>query len=171
MPSATKTQTLGGLYRDHHPWLLGWLRRKLGCPDEAADLAHDTFLRVLAASDAVDKVNAIREPRNYLATIANRMLVDQIRRRYIERAYLETLAMQPEPCSVSAETRELIIETLVQIDQLLDGLAPRTRQIFLMAQIDGLSYVEIGRRLHLSVNTVRKHFIRAITDCLQLIED
>ncbi|WP_350649943.1 sigma factor, partial [Pseudomonas sp. HY13-MNA-CIBAN-0226] len=37
------------LYNDHHHWLTGWLRRKLGCPDNAADLAQDTFIRVLSA--------------------------------------------------------------------------------------------------------------------------
>jgi len=159
------------LYRDHHGWLEAWLGRRLGCSHEAADLAHDTFVRMLAAPDADGKVNAIREPRSFLATIARRVLVDRIRRRSIERAYLEVLAIQPEPVGLSLETRELIIETLVEIDRLLDGLGARTRQIFLLAQIDGLTYVEIGRRMNLSVTSVRKHFIRALTACLQLIED
>ena len=40
------------LYNDHHHWLTGWLRRKLGCPESAADLAQDTFIRVLSAREA-----------------------------------------------------------------------------------------------------------------------
>ena len=40
-----------------------------------------------------------------------------------------------------------------------------------MVQLEGLSFVEIGRRLDLSANTVRKHFVRAMTHCLLLIED
>jgi len=159
------------LYHNHHGWLLGWMRTRLECADQAADLAHDTFVRLLAAPDAGGKVGAIREPRSYLATVGHRVLVDWIRRRSIERAYLEALAMQPEPLAPSPETRETIIETLMRIDAMLDGLAPRTRRIFLMARIDGLSFVEIGRRLDLSVTSVRKHFIRAMTNCLQLIED
>jgi DNA-directed RNA polymerase specialized sigma24 family protein len=31
------------LYTDHHGWLYGWLRRKLGNVCDVADLAHDTF--------------------------------------------------------------------------------------------------------------------------------
>ncbi|MDU5679729.1 sigma factor, partial [Pseudomonas aeruginosa] len=31
------------LYQDHHGWLQGWLRRRLGCAENAADLAQDTF--------------------------------------------------------------------------------------------------------------------------------
>ena len=55
--------------------------------------------------------------------------------------------------------------------KLLDGLGARTREIFLMAQLDGLSYVEIGRRLDVSVTTVKKHAVRALTHCLMLAED
>ena len=41
------------LYSDHHHWLTGWLRRRLGCPQNAADLAQDTFVKVLVSRQAV----------------------------------------------------------------------------------------------------------------------
>ena len=59
----------------------------------------------------------------------------------------------------------------MDIDRMLDGLGSRTREIFLMAQLHGLSYVEIGRRLQLSVNTVKKHASRALTHCLLLMDE
>ncbi len=39
-PFTAKSPTL---YTDHHGWLQGWLRKKLGDVHQAADLAHDTF--------------------------------------------------------------------------------------------------------------------------------
>lgn len=159
------------LYLDHHGWLLGWLRARVSCSQQAADLAQDTFVRLLGSHQTGKPLPSIREPRGFLATIANRVLVDWIRRRSIEQAYLDALALQPESCAVSPEERELIIEALTAIDRLLDALGERPRQIFLLAQVDGLSYVEIGRRLGVSVTTVRKHFIRAMTACLQQLED
>ncbi|MNN31273.1 putative RNA polymerase sigma factor FecI [compost metagenome] len=155
------------LYEDHHGWLCGWLRKRLGCVDHAADLAQDTFIRVLTQRKNLE----LREPRAYLSTIARSLMIDSFRRRALEQAYLQTLAAIPEPVAVSPETRELIIETLMEIDRLLDGLGERTREIFLLAQLDGLSYVDIGRRLQVSVNTVKKHAVRALTHCLLLIED
>ena len=47
-------------------------------------------------------------------------------------------------------------------------LATRTRTIFLLAQIEELSYVEIGKRLGVSLPTVKKHLVRAYTECLVL---
>jgi len=40
------------LYAKHHDWLLQWLRSRLGCSHEAAGLAQDIFVPVLAAPDA-----------------------------------------------------------------------------------------------------------------------
>jgi RNA polymerase sigma-70 factor (ECF subfamily) len=74
------------LYHDHHSWLTGWLRRRLGCPDSAADLAQDTFIRVLSAREPA----AIIEPRAFLTTLAKRVLFNHYRRQDLERAYLET---------------------------------------------------------------------------------
>ncbi|MBV8624203.1 MAG: RNA polymerase subunit sigma, partial [Herbaspirillum sp.] len=36
--------SIEALYCDHHSWLQGWLRRRLGNSEQAADLAQDTFL-------------------------------------------------------------------------------------------------------------------------------
>ena len=35
------------LYRQQHSWLTRWLRLRLNCSQSAADLAQDTFLRLL----------------------------------------------------------------------------------------------------------------------------
>jgi len=160
-------QAIQSLYAEHHPWLCAWLRKRLGCFDHAADLAQDTFIRVLLQRKAPE----LREPRAYLSSVARSLMIDSFRRRALEQAYLETLAARPEALDVSPEARFLIIETLLEIDRLLDGLGARTREIFLLAQLDGLSYVEIGRRLNVSVNTVKKHAVRALTHCLLATEE
>ena len=68
------------LYSDHHHWLTGWLRRRLGCPQNAADLAQDTFVKVLVSRQAV----RIDEPRAFLTTIARRVLCNHYRRQDVE---------------------------------------------------------------------------------------
>lgn len=149
------------LYTDHHRWLAGWLGRKLGCPHHAADLAHDTFLRVLVRRE----FDSIREPRAYLATIAHGLVVDHVRRRELERAYLEAMAGLPQPEALSAETRLLILETLARIDALLDGLNPKARAAFLLSRLEGLGYPEIAARMGVSLSSVEKYLAAAIRHC------
>ena len=81
---AAPEQALHKLYSDHSGWLRHWLQRKLGCPQSAADLAQDTFLKVLLGREA----HRILEPRAFLTTLAKRVLANHYRRQDIERAYL-----------------------------------------------------------------------------------
>jgi RNA polymerase sigma factor (sigma-70 family) len=164
--SADRAQhdALTALYSGHHGWLLGWLRKKLGCADQAADLAHDTFVRVIAGRDA----SSIREPRAYLGTIARSLLVNYWRRLEIERAYLAAVAAQPLASAPSPEERALLLETLCQVDAMLARLPVKVRSAFLLAQIDGLRYAEIAVKLGVSERTIKKYMARAMLQCLTL---
>lgn len=155
------SDTVTDLYRNHHGWLHGWLRRKLGCTHRAADLAHDTFERLWKAG----ATPALEEPRAYLTTIARRLAINSFRRQTLEQAYLEVLARQPEAHAPSAETQASIIETLNEIWRLLDGMPERRRRVFLLAQLDGLPHAEIARRLGVTVNVVNKEAAAALQHC------
>lgn len=159
---AALQQDVESLYTGHHRWLRSWLRRQLHCSESAADLAQDTFMRVIAARNA----SQILEPRVYLATVARRVMVDYFRRSALERAYLEAIAGMPEPVQISVEERTIVIETLCEIDAMLDALGEKPRQAFLMSQLDGLTYQEIAERMNLSVSSIKKYMARAIEHCL-----
>ncbi|MCQ9469983.1 sigma-70 family RNA polymerase sigma factor [Pseudomonas alliivorans] len=155
------THTVDGLFRAHNAWLTGWLRRRLGCPHSAADLAQDTFIKVLGARDT----QQIVEPRAFLTTIARRVLCNHYRRQDLERAYYQALTELPESVAPSEEERAIILETLVELDQLLDGLPGPVKSAFLMSQVDGLSHGEIARALNISIATVKRHLNKAALRC------
>lgn len=150
------------LYREHGGWLRSWLRRKLGCPESAADLAQDTFCRILRRPD----LDTLREPRAFLSTVAHGLVVDHWRRLEIERAYGEALALQPEALAPSPEERALVLEALLEVEALLAALPEKVRRAFLLAQLDGLGYREIGERLGVSERMVKKYMARAMLHCL-----
>ncbi|MCS8149512.1 sigma-70 family RNA polymerase sigma factor [Pseudomonas aeruginosa] len=149
------------LYSDHHHWLTGWLRRRLGCPQNAADLAQDTFVKVLVSRQAA----RIDEPRAFLTTIARRVLCNHYRRQDVERAYLEALASLPEREVPSEETRAIVLETLVELDRLLDGLPPLAKETFLLAQLDGLGYAEIATQMGISLSSAKRYMLKAAQRC------
>ncbi len=154
-------QQIHVLYNHHHGWLSGWLRKKTGCSHRAADLAQDTFLRLLTREEPV----SIQEPRAFLATVAQRVLANHWRREQIERAYLDVLAQVPEVLAPSPEERAILLETLIEIDRLLANLPLQVKRAFLYAQLDGLSQAEIAAVLGISISTVKRHLIRAGTQC------
>lgn len=149
------------LYRENCSWLQGWLRTKLGNAWDAADLAHDTYLRILRH----DSRPAAADSRPYLVQIAKGLMIDLFRRRSIEGAYLDALACLPEAETPSEENRFLAIEALVELDRILYGLAPKARHAFLLCKVDGLSYREVAQLLGVSVSSVEKYIAAALVAC------
>ncbi|WP_110969126.1 sigma-70 family RNA polymerase sigma factor [Pseudomonas huaxiensis] len=152
------------LYCEHHGWLHGWLSRKLGNASDAADLAHDTFIRLLTRQSRTFGT----EPRALLTHIAKGLVIDRWRRQEVERAYLESIAHLPEPEVPSPETRWLILEALHRIDAMLREMPSRVRQTFLLSQIDGLTYSDIAEQLGVSLITVKRDMRDAFLACLSV---
>jgi len=151
------------LYRAHHGWLRGWLGSRLGNACDAADLAQDTFVRVLRHRH---EVGALREPRAYLTTVAGRLLINHHRRRSVEQAYFEALALLPDQAAPSAEQRAIVLQALQDIDDMLAGLSAPVRQAFLMAQLEGRSHHEIAARLKVSPRSVRRYVAKGLEQCI-----
>ncbi|MGY1488902.1 sigma-70 family RNA polymerase sigma factor [Methylobacillus pratensis] len=160
----SQQQLLGTLYTEHHGWLQSWLRKKLGCVFEAADLAQDTFVRIALQRE----LENLREPRAYLTTVAHGLMVNRLRRRKLEQSYLEALAQAPSSEAPSPEMQAMLLETLLEIDAMLDGLPAKVRIAFLMVQLEDASHADIARRLDVSVSSVRKYIMLALAHCLSI---
>ncbi|WAI85181.1 MULTISPECIES: sigma-70 family RNA polymerase sigma factor [Achromobacter] len=164
--TAPRRLALSGLYADHHQWLYNWLRKRLGNAWDAADLAHDTFLRVYSSNRALE----MPEPRAFLTHVAKGLVVDFWRHRSVEQAYAESVAALPADTAPSPESRALILEALYCIDRMLDAMPGRVRGVFLMSQLDGLTYAQIAAATGLSVRTVNRHMQQAYLACLTAID-
>ncbi|MCB5184763.1 sigma-70 family RNA polymerase sigma factor [Methylobacillus gramineus] len=154
-------------YQRHRPWLHAWLSKKTGSSVDAADLTHDTFIRLLVQGNAQEIV----EPRAYLTRIAHGIMVNFLRRRDIEQAYLNAMVSLGSGLEVAVPSPEeylLNLEKLVAIDRMLDGLPIKVRKAFLMHKLNGMTYPEIAADLGMSVISIKKYIARALLHCAQL---
>jgi RNA polymerase sigma-70 factor (ECF subfamily) len=166
LPPHEPPQSVTRLYGDHHGWLVRWLRARLGCSHQAADIAQDTFVRLLLSERKGAATPHLQQPRSYLATIARRVLVDAFRRTALEQAYLQALALQPESYALSPEDKVLMVEALHAVDAMLDGLGRKVKQAFLLSQLQGLAYKAIAAQLGVSVSSVTQYVAKASEHCL-----
>ncbi|MFA5493542.1 MAG: sigma-70 family RNA polymerase sigma factor [Porticoccaceae bacterium] len=162
---------VASLYNDHHRWLSGWLGKKLGCSAQAADIAQDTFLRVLLARHKSGQLPEFDRPRAYLITVASRLMHDLFRRQSLERAWLDILAQQPEAVAPSPQDQLIIREALDEIDALLYRLKPAVRSAFLLSQLEGLTYKQIALRMNICERTVKRHMAMAFEACILHMAD
>lgn len=152
------------LYSSHHGWLFGWLRKKLGCTHNAADVAQDTFLRIIASRDALI---GMREPRAYLTTTAKRLMLDRARRQLIEQAYLAELAIAAATTASYPDPEEILlaVEALEQIGCALQAVSDNVRNAFLLHYLDGQSHADVAAQLGVSTRMVQKYLVQALVKC------
>jgi RNA polymerase sigma factor, sigma-70 family len=153
---------MDALYRDHHGWLRSWLWRRLGDTSDAADLAHDAFIRLLSKPRRFDSFDGARA---YLSVLARGLCVDLWRRRHIEQTWRDVLAAQPQAAMPSAEHQAMVIETLCEIDAMLRRLPVKAAHAFIMAQLHGMTYREIAAALKVSDRMVKKYMAKAMFHC------
>lgn len=156
---------LEALYGDHHDWLQGWLRRRLGNAADAADLAHDAFLRLLVTPR---RFGSQPEARSYLRAMANGLCVDLWRRRQIEEAWLAALASQPAAFSPSAEHQVIVLQALQEIDSLLGSLSANAARAFVLAVGCEMTDREVAAELGVSSRMVRKYVAQAMLRCMEM---
>lgn len=154
------------LYQGHHTWLYQWFKRRLNNSEDAADLAQDTFLRIMKRQEALH----FEQPRAILTTVAKGILFNWYKRQEIEKAYLEALENRPEEYERSPEHVVEAVEALFLISELLDQFSDRERQIFLWSQLDGIPQVEIAKRLNISTRTVMRDLTKVLSKCISIIE-
>jgi RNA polymerase sigma factor (sigma-70 family) len=161
--AAGPVEPIAELYADHHGWLQGWLRKKVGCLHQAADIVQDTFVKLLS----LPQLPLLREPRAYLLVTANHLLINQFQRRKLEEETLRTLAILAEDCQSRgpediAATRQLLGQTLLLLANELDE---KPRRAFLMARVDGMSYAEIAAELDVSESSVKQYLAKVLAHC------
>ena len=132
-------------FENHRPALTGLAYRMLGSRAEAEDVVQDAYLRWHEADHA-----AIKEPRRYLGTIVTRLCLDRMKSA---RARREVYVGQwlPEPVVDEAldtdAAGDLAHDLSVALMLVLERLSPLERASFLLHDVFGLDFIDVGRAL------------------------
>jgi RNA polymerase sigma-70 factor (ECF subfamily) len=143
----------------YRPRLFGIAYRMLGDSHEAEDLVQETMFRWHQANR-----DDVREPEGWLVTVVTRLAIDRARAAARERERYpgpwlpEPLALERMEADYRAElTSDLSMAFLVLVEQL----APEERAAFLLREVFGTDYDEIGSILDRSAVAVRQMVHRA----------
>ncbi len=159
--SLASSELLADVFRNDYQWLTHKLRSRLGCGENAEDLACEAFTQLAA----LPRLEEVRESRAMLMRIASRVVYEVRRRKRLERSHLATLTHRPSHHHVSPERKHLVLAELDAIDQSLQELSEKARQAFYYKQLEGLTYGEIGQRLGVSASMVRQYVATALAKC------
>jgi RNA polymerase sigma factor (sigma-70 family) len=159
-----------GLFQQHAKTLQNFLLRKSHDPQLAADLTQESFLRLAEQGSGA----GIDNSPAYLYRTASNLLIDHQRqqaRRKTDLVPHEMLA-EIEEAGSSLEDRTAALQQVERMQRALDELPLRTRQIFQLNRIDGLTHSQVAREMDISDSSVQKHLAKALTHVMQrLAED
>lgn len=165
------SELVATMVASHGRRLLRFFAATLPDAAEAKDLAHEVYLRLLR----LNRPDLIRSPEAYLFTVAANIRREHALRGARQPIHVsldttpsddltelsdELQAPNPEAAAMrSAQVREL--------ERVLSGLSPKARAALIWHRRDGLSYDEIGQRLGVSRNMVKKYLVKALAHCRQ----
>jgi RNA polymerase sigma-70 factor (ECF subfamily) len=147
------------LYHGHASRLFRLFARRAGTAD-APDLLQETFVR-MAGIDAEAR-RRIENPAAFLTRIAVNLLKDRAksaagRRSSFHLEYDEQVHATIDPHPLLDDR-----DALARLDEALPRLNRRTREIFLLHRVDGLTYAEIAVEVGMSVKGVKKQMAKAL---------
>ncbi len=146
------------LYRDHAPRLRRRLRAELKSSEEASDLLHDAFTRLLGAR----ALGRLLQPEAFLNRILRNLLIDRSR-RLANRATHVDIDDELDLAVPADQSDAIEAEQMRQrYREVVATLPERMREVFLLHRVEQLSYNEIADRLGISPRTVEWHIAEAI---------
>jgi RNA polymerase sigma-70 factor (ECF subfamily) len=145
--------------------------RFLGSEEEARDVAQEAFLKAYRAIGGFK-----REARfsSWLYQIATNLCRDRLRRRRT-RATVSLEEME-ETGGAIAETRPRADERLLQDDlarvvrRAIEALAEEQREVLILKEYEGLTFLEIAQALDVPVSTVKTRLYRGLGQLRQRLE-
>jgi RNA polymerase sigma factor (sigma-70 family) len=159
----SEAEALVGHYREP---LRRFFERRLRNRADAEDLTQEVLVRLTRQR------LLIRQTRPaYIFLTARSVLLDQLRRnrvRALGDQHQEDDALIEAP---SAERVCVAQERVQRVSQLMERLTPRTRQVFTMQRIEGLTYTQIAHALGITMGTVEKHMTAALRFLVQHLDE
>ncbi|NNA34292.1 sigma-70 family RNA polymerase sigma factor [Pseudomonas lundensis] len=150
---------------EHYEELIGTWTRRLRNRQQAQDLAHDTFVRVLETDAAT-----VEQPRADLHQTARNIAVDDFRRA--ERRDAKERATMPPSASETGDPEQFMraLQLAESVERALQELPLNCRKVFVWQKIEGLTQAEIAERLGLTKNMVEKYMIRTLRHLRERVE-
>jgi RNA polymerase sigma-70 factor (ECF subfamily) len=136
--------------------------RMLGSVAEAEDIVQESLLRV---HDALGRGERIESPRAYVATVATRLAIDQLRSARVRReTYVGDWLPEPivtEPADDPARQAEMADSLSLAFLVLLESLSPEQRAVLLLHDVFEYGYGEIAEIVGKSESNTRQLAVRA----------
>jgi RNA polymerase sigma-70 factor (ECF subfamily) len=155
---------IGKLFTQNERVLHSFFRRRIRSKGDAQDLTQEVYLRILRVSET----EVLRNPEAYLYTVARNLVKEQAVLERQQKAQIDVESPQAEAELADLPVLEDTADAEIRrqrLGEVLGQLSAKCQAAVLMQYREGLSYAEIGARLGVSTNMVKKYLVQALAHC------
>ena len=157
-------QAFAHLYRLWQPVLGRYIFRITKSKEFAAEIIQDVFLKIWTSRETLSEINNFK---SYLFVMSRNQALNALRKVMREVKFSEDIEKVNENLAEDEHPEEPYLSLL---DEAIDALSPRQKEIYLLHKHARLTYVEIAEKLGIGRESVKTHLqlaVRAITKYLQ----
>lgn len=149
--------------------LRAWLRKARHADFDIDDIIQETYARLVQ----VDDVSAVLNHRAYLFRTAHSVVVDRLRRKQIVSFAAHT-EIEGMAAAIDELTPEDHARGRIELRQLMDvvgELPSKTRRVFMLSRVQGLSIKAVSKETDIPESTVEKHVAKAMLHLMKRVAD
>jgi RNA polymerase sigma factor (sigma-70 family) len=152
------------LIAEQYASLVAYFGRRVRRPADVADLAQETYLRLLRAPDP----DSIRNPEGYLFTVARNLLREMAVLEGRQGQSIDLDLAQSEDAlaflpAFDADADSPRLQT--RLREVLAQLSPKCRAAVMLQYQHGWTYQQIAQQLDVSPHMVKKYLAQGLAHC------
>jgi RNA polymerase sigma-70 factor (family 1) len=132
--------------------------KKVRIKEIAEELVQNLFIRLWVKREELN----IQQLEPYLQTAIRYQVIDYIRSKIIHERYYQFASSQASTHENSSESRLLLHELAVAIDNTIKKLPQKTQEIFRLSRYEKRSIKEIAQCMNLSEKAVEYHMTQSL---------
>jgi RNA polymerase sigma-70 factor (ECF subfamily) len=139
--------------------------------EAARDIVQDVFAKLWSDQNITIKLSL----NSFLFTMVRNSCLQQLEKQKVRNKYLEStkLKLQEEELQFYMHEKTSLIEQELEnkLNEVLNGLPERCKQIFMMSRFENKKNKEIAEELDISVKAVEKQITRALATIRSEMKD
>ncbi len=133
----------------------------------AEEITQEIFLKIWVHRN---QLADLRYFNAWLKTLVRNLTYTWLRRMSLEELILKDIGHRSERQSDDTENAVLLREFSRLVQQAVDQLPPRQKEVYLLSRQQGLPHAVIASQLNISPNTVKQHMKSALHSIRRFLE-
>jgi len=149
------------LFNYYYPRLYSFSKTLLKLDEGIEDILQEVFLRIYQNRKNIKSTETFQ---SYIFTITRNLLLNELRSRLNEHKAKEKIYRESVAREYLLSEKIEFLELQEKLEQIIETLPDRRREIYLLSRKEGLSHKEIAVKLDISEKTVEYHITQSLSE-------